>query len=401
MPSQSGPVQVLDITILFYIVFPSHSGVTLLLLLLQGEVLPIQYRNLFDGLYTVRLDEGREAQVAHCNMRLLYNTGAEASSWVRNSPTSPPPQSDNVAEAEAGLFQQQQWAQPEDDALRSQVHQRGHDTELHVGAYLRVGQQQQQQQSDGTHTRLSADVRAATKAPTIKLPGGFLSTARTSAAEPAGCSGRAGSVQTPSERPTAAVENTRQEEDAEEQVVPQLRRTKRTVAQKRLASAGPSDPSPTGRRVQRKLSHRQTPGASDSYRTKGRGPPSPPLAATLSPAAQLSSEASIAEPKGLGLQSTGWEPESEDEDLFVDLSRANILRPWSSGLKAVQQFASPVATPDGGEAHANVAASLAQVLDRGQATDGLSPIQSWQNGFGSSPSAQLEAGGDPFAFFGM
>lgn len=312
---------------------------TFVLVWLQGEVLPVEYRNLFDGVYTVRLDEGQEAQVAHCDMTLLYNS-AEASSWVRNPPTSQLPQSILLAEPEADDFQQQQ--QPGDSTLESQPqHQEnGHVAEPHADAF-----QQQQQPGDATHTCLSQDVRASAQTPTVRLPGGFLSAATMPAVEPAGHAGRTHSVHTPPEAATAAVKIHRQEEEAEEQVVPQLRRTKRTVAQKRLASAAPTDPSSTGRSVQRKLSHSQTPRGSDPSRARAKATYSPPLAATVSPAAQHGAQAPRAEQKVLGSQLNGREPDSDDE-LFVDLSRANILRPWSSGLKAVQQFATPAMLPD-------------------------------------------------------
>lgn len=354
-----------------------------MLVRLQGEVLPVEYRNLFDGVYTVRLDDGQEAQVAHCDMMLLYNChSAEASSWVRNAPTSQLPQSDFVAQPDVDDDVQQQ--QSGDGTVRGQTHaphhQGGHVTEPHADAL----QQQRQQSGDGTHT--------------LRLPGGFLSAATMPAVEPVGHAGRTDRVHTPSEAATAAVKNQRQEEEAEEQVVPQLRRTKRTVAQKRLASAGPADPSSTVRSVQRKLSHSQTPRGSDPPRASMTATYAPPLAATALPAAQLGAQAPVAQQKVLGSQLSGWEPESDDE-LFVDLSCANILRPWSSGLKAVQQFAAPVMSPDGG--HANIAASPAQVLDRGQTTGSLSSPQSWRQGLHSSPKAELNASGNSLAFLGL
>lgn len=282
-----------------------------MVLWLQGEVLPVPYRNMFQGLYTVRLDEGQEAQVPHCDMTLLYND-AEASSWVQDAATSQFPQDDNVAEPQAGFLQQQQ----------------------------------QPQAGDGTHTCLTQGAPASLKAPKIKLPGVSLCNARPPAANPARHCGSMGNAHLSSEAATGAVHS--QQEEAKERVVPQLRRTKRTVAQKRLASHDPSVPPSAGRSVQRKLSHGQHPGGSDSSRASVRETHAVPVAHTASPAAKLGSQVLTAEQKADDPQLSGWELDSDD-DLFVDLSGANILRTVSSGLQGIHPSATHVTALEDGE----------------------------------------------------
>lgn len=120
----------------------------------------------------------------------------------------------------------------------------------------------------------------------------------------------------------APVNSSSPEKGAEEQVVPQLRRTKRTVAQKRLASSlgrAPGDPA-VGRAVRHKLSHSE---ASDAPTAHGKEAKSPTCAFPLSAGTRNDQPGLTAEQKRQASWQSAVEHDS-DEDLFVDLSRSNI-----------------------------------------------------------------------------
>ena len=277
---------------------------------MQGEVLPIQYRQLFDGFYTVKLDEGAEEQVAHCDMCLLYND-AEASSWVRCAQTCLSPENSDIA----GL---------QDSALQQQ-------------------QQQQQHQGGILKTNLGQDITS------LGSPDVLLCTPATTTADLAAHTRRTGVTNTAPDIATAAVNSSSPEEEAEQQVVPQLRRTKRTVAQKRLASSvsqAMGDPPSADGSVQRKLSHTQHFEASDRPAASVKEGKSSAYVLPASTAIKNGYRVSPFEQKRHGPQLNALEHDS-DEDLFVDLSRANI-KSRLVGLRVPQQsltFVKSVTSP--------------------------------------------------------
>ena len=308
----------------FCVIRPEH-----VLVCLQGEVLPIQYRQLFNGFYTVKLDEGAEEQVAHGDMSLLYND-AEASSWVRFAQTSLSSQNGNAAG-------------PQERAL-----------------------QQQQQQDDVMTSCLGQDVAS------VESPDVLLCTPMTPAAEFAADTRKTGIANTTPAIATAAVNSSNMQEEAEEQVVPQLRRTKRTVAQKRLASSvsqAVDDPSSAGKSVQRKLSHTQHLAGlgkvAASAKTRKHETVTPVSTATESGYAVSTAEQKVHSP-----QLTFTEHDSDD-DLFVDLTRANI-KSRLSGLQAPQLS---VTSPGSGCAPQGVAASLTCAVSRGGSAGGVASPQ--------------------------
>lgn len=330
----------------------------------QGEVLPIQSRQLFSGFYTVKLDEGAEEQVAHSDMSLLYND-AEASSWVRCTQTSLSPQSDKVAG-------------PQESALL----------------------QQQQQQDDVAQTRLG-QVDASLESPDVPL-----CTLITTAADFAAETRQAGIANLTPDLATAAVRSSSLQEEAEEQVVPQLRRTKRTVAQKRLASSvsqAVGDSFAAGRSVQRKLSHTQQFQVSGKPTGSVKEGKSAAHVFPVSSVVMNGSGVSTVEQKGRGRQVTAREQDSDD-DLFVDLSRANI-KSRLSGLQTPQPFVTPVkslTSPGGGVlAPAGVAASPTHALSRGASAGGPTSPQSGRKSINGSPSAKLKARDNAFAVLGL
>ena len=287
---------------------------------LQGEVLPIQYRQLFNGFYTVKLDEGAEIQVAHSDMSLMHND-AEASSWVRCAQTSPSPHSGNV-----------------------------------TGPQKSPLQQQQQQQDGVPRTHQGQDVAA------LESPDVLLYTPTTTAADFAAHTRRTGIANMASNIATGAVNCSSPQEESEEQVVPQLRRTKRTVAQKRLASSvfqAMGDASSDGRSVQRKLSHTRHPAGSDKLTASVKSGKYD----TMFPASTAAKNGYFKQTVH-GPQSTVTVHDSDD-DLFVDLTRANI-KSRLSGLQAPQLS---VTSPGSGLAPAGVASPTHAVF-RGRSAGG-------------------------------
>ena len=325
-------------------------------------MLPIQYRQLFNGFYTVKLDEGAEEQVAHSDLSLLYNN-AEASSWVRCAQTSlSDPHSDRVAG-------------PQGSAL-----------------------QQQQQQDDVSATHLG-QVDVSLKSPDVPL-----CTPTTTAAVFAAHTRETGIANMTRDITAAAVRSSSQEE-AEEQVVPQLRRTKRTVAQKRLASSvsqamGVSFSA--GRSVQRKLSHTQQFQASDRLTAIAKERKSSADVFPVSSATMNGVGGPTIEQMGRDRQVTAREHDSDD-DLFVDLSRANI-KSRLSGLQTPQPFVTPVKslTSLGGGvlAPAGVAASPTHALSRGGSAGRPASPQSGRKSINGNPGAKL-TNNDAFAVLGL
>ena len=263
-------------------------------------MLPVQYRQYFDGFYTVKLDEGAEEQVAHWDMCLLYDDTAEASSWVRSAPTAQTPWVDAVVG-------------PQDRALQQQPQ---HQLQQH--------QPQQQQQ---LQTCLSQD------AASLQSPNAPVCTPASTAADAAGqpMNGRANVVP---DSAAAPVNSSSLNKEADEQVVPQLRRTKRTVAQKRLASSlvqGPGDPA-AGRSVRRMLSH---PKASATPTANVQEATSSTCEFPLSTGTRNDQPMLTAEQSRPGPRLNAVEHDS-DEDLFVDLSGSNI-KSRLSRLQATHQ----------------------------------------------------------------
>ena len=248
-------------------------------------MLPVQSKQMFDGVYTVMCDEGCEYQVAHCDMSLLYNH-AEASSWVRNAQTS-------------------------------QLSQKGNETDAPAAVL--------QQQGDGFGGHPRQDGGTSVNIPAVTFPDRPLCTTATPAAASAGHLGRTGTANMSLDTATAAGNTNSCQEEAEERVVPQLRRTKRTVAQKRIASLaqGPHDPASPGRSVQRKLSHTQPLEASDTSTASAQATKPPACALPVSTATTKSTPGSRAKQKVHGLQQNTREQDSDD-DLYVDLSGSNI-----------------------------------------------------------------------------
>lgn len=273
-------------------------------------MLPVQYRQYFDGFYTVKLDEGAEEQVAHWDMCLLYDDTAEASSWVRSAPTAQTPWVDAVVGPQGRALQQQPQHQ-----LPQQQHQH------------QLQQQQQQLQGGALQTCLSQD------AASLQSPNAPVCTPASTAADAAGqpMNGRANVVP---DSAAAPVNSSSLNKEADEQVVPQLRRTKRTVAQKRLASSlvqGPGDPA-AGRSVRRMLSH---PKASATPTANVKEATSSTCEFPLSTGTRNDQPMLTAEQSRPGPWLNAVERDS-DEDLFVDLSGSNI-KSRLSRLQATHQ----------------------------------------------------------------
>ena len=267
-------------------------------------MLPVQYRQYFDGFYTVKLDEGAEEQVAHWDMCLLYDDTAEASSWVRSAPTAQTPWVDAIVGPQDRALQQQQ-PQQQQQKPQQQQHQPQQQPQ-------QPPQQQQQLQGDVLQTRLSQDA-ASFQSPTVPIcTTASIATGQTK-------NGMANMVP---DTAAAPLNSSSREKEAEEQVVPQLRRTKRTVAQKRLASSlsqTPGDPA-AGRSVRRKLSHPEA-SATPTANVKEATPSTcefPLSTGTRNDQPILTAEQSRQGPRLNAVE------HDRDEDLFVDLSRSNI-----------------------------------------------------------------------------
>ena len=329
-------------------------------LYLQGEVLPIEEKPGFDGTYTVKLDDGAEAKVPYYELRLLLNP-AEPSSWAR-----PLPESITQTHAQTDT-QTHVHAQP-DATLQPEITPQ---------------QQQQQCIESGASNATAAKVLAEQRSTQSLWPAGPVSSTL-----PAVHASAASKAQ----------DNSLQEG---EQVVPQLRRTKRSVAQKHTLSlshtAGHQGHSAAGSSVQRKLSHLHA--DTSSSQTAGLQETSP-LALAKPGLAAKSEVLKAAEQGAASPQADDWQHDSDD-DLYVDLSLANI-KPQSSRLPGSQlsaAFTNSMALPASRTALAGPggAGSAANVTIR--ANEAFASPQVHRRGLGRS--AKLKAGDDAFGILGL
>lgn len=304
---------------------------------LQGEVLPIEDRQLFNGVYTVRLDEGLETKVAHCDMQLVLNH-AEASKWVQNDPCA--------------------FGAVYDVALEPCV-----------------AQQQLQVQGEAY---FGSGVAALHEAPAIISQGPQDCTPTAYLAVPTGPAELIGIAMEASTMPATFADSMYKPE--EEQVVPQLRRTKLSVAQKRMAPSGTAtgDDNP-GRSVQRKLNHTHSPS---------------PQAASMRETQLPAPKSEVLKAAGQKLQSSeldAWDHDSDD-DLYVDLSGSNIKAQPARLQELSTMDVNSMSQPVGRSALADLAGSTP--------TQANGVVPSSQAHRKAGKGAKLRANSDPFVALG-
>ena len=317
---------------------------------LQGEVLPIEDRQMFNGVYTVRLDEGRKTKVAHCDMQLVLND-AEASSWVRSGP-----------------------------CLSGTVNE--------MALHPNVAQQQQHQQQQQGQAYLGNGVAALHEAPAISSRGLQDCMPAASLAVPTSPAELSGNAMKVSKPLAASADCTHNQE--EEQLVPQLRRTKRSVAQKRLVPSNIASGDDPGRSVQRKLNHSSFPSLQAASTREAQKP----ALAGLAPPASKSEVPTSAAQKLHTSDLEAWEHDSDD-DLYVDLSGSNIKPQLGRMQELSAMHVSPMSQPAG---TSDLASSTPN-----QAKGDVSLLQARRKAgkAGAKAYTKLRAADDPFVALGL
>lgn len=263
-------------------------------------MLPIVYAP-FNGIYNVRLDEGSVLLVSHCDLRLVHNTHAEASSWVRAGPSG---DCSNSSEQELELQEHHHQQATAKQAMQRRRPEHAQDGSVSHEEDVR------HQQAAAPHSTLSQTAASAvTRLAQMLLPSTGITKAQSAAARaPAGVNWDSAAKRTVADAgmdEDANDADSEGEQEKEEYAAPLLRRrTKRSVAQrmapKMVAAVLPA--AADGRSVRRKLAHSQHADLAESHHT----------------------DVFVIEPP------LAWDHESDD-DLFVDLSGCNIRAP--TGIK--------------------------------------------------------------------
>lgn len=372
-------------------------------------MLPIDYAP-FNGIYSVRPDQGPVLLASHCDMRLLQNY-AEASSWVRGSPDEAAMEVPKPFLQTSGVQQQQRQLAAEQTA-RDPAQQVGPgQNQLGADQGGVCSQQPALRSSPAPQSQArpsigsSHNIRPVTGVDIVGTqPAAGIAAARITA-EVAADSALTTTAPAGGNEQDVKADDSKEEES--QAVPPPRRRTKQSVAQ-RMHSRGVAPDLGTaitrGKTALQKVAEAMRAELTSSSKTAAPEPKSPtpllPSAATVKTEAPVRSGGAVEPKPGANQRApqrllNPWDHDSDD-DLFVDLSGCNILPP-TAVKKEVKETAASADSKQSAQTRGNIVGAVTTTpgVSAGSAAKSrLSPASGHRRRGRASSSKRDSAGQD-------